>query len=141
MHSPTENSHCFFALHCFTVRNLLSFIECSYSILFAPPRAADPEASSVLSPFPHSLVGDYPLSGRGKWYSSEGALELEEMTKAIPLVDPILQEIWRHVPTLLHNPLPSPVVCCLLPSLYLTESLASSLLRFKLAQVCLSTIV
>ena len=40
-----------------------------------------PEASSVLSPFPHHLVGEYPLSGRGKWYSSEGALELGEMIR------------------------------------------------------------
>ena len=40
-----------------------------------------PEASSVLSPFPHHLVGEYPLSGRGKWYSSEGAPELGDMIR------------------------------------------------------------
>ena len=41
-----------------------------YSILFAPPWAADPEASGVLSPLPTLLVGEYQLSGRVKRYSS-----------------------------------------------------------------------
>jgi hypothetical protein len=33
MHSPTEDSHCSFASHCFTVRNLLSFID--YRVLLS----------------------------------------------------------------------------------------------------------
>ena len=32
MHSPTENSHCSFALHCFTVRNSLSFLLSSLAV-------------------------------------------------------------------------------------------------------------
>ena len=37
-----------------------------------------PPASLALFP---TSVGEYPLSGRGKWYSSEGALELGEMIR------------------------------------------------------------
>jgi hypothetical protein len=51
MHSPTENSHCSYVLHFFTVRNLLSFIECSYSTCTKSRNRQHPAVTAALINF------------------------------------------------------------------------------------------